>query len=393
MEHKMKALTPSQTKEFVTYALMMKEIAYISGPPGIGKSDLVAEIADDFNLLLLDIRLSQKLTEDLTGIPSLNEKTKKAEYNPFSTFPMDTDAVPDGYDGWLIFLDELSSASEEIFAAIYSLLLGHTIGEKKVHPKALIVAAGNRSTDSAIARPLPDTLITRMLPAEMKSSPKDWLKWSATAPNSHEQVVEFIKKYPDLLHSTVDPSKREELETHATPRGWSKVFKIVKLHEKMSQKTKVTRKDAAGIPTGGKAMVSTPITPVTLGLLSAAVGTTCAKAFQEHYDEAISLPYPWEVAQSPGSTRIPATTIGRAKLTADLADHFIDSQDQSRDAILQFMNRMHGECSSLFAEILKEKLGNTASDQRLISDVKKRLNVSDIDVTKLADAFEENIPF
>jgi MoxR-like ATPase len=375
----MKAMSPSQTKIFVENALMMREIPYISGPPGIGKSDLVFQIGEEFGLKVLDVRLSQMLPEDLTGLPSLDEDKGKAHYNPFDTFPMEGDKIPNGYNGWLIFLDELSSATEEVMAAIYSLLLGHRVGGKKVHEKALIVAAGNRSTDSAIARPLPDTLITRMLPCEMKVSSKDWVKW-AKSPNvkSHDAVVSFIEKYPDMLLGTTDPNKRDELEPYHTPRGWGKVFKIIHLHEKISKKSKITKKDASGIPIPVSQGVT--ITPAIQALLFSAVGTIAGQSFKEHYDETMQLPYPWEVAQSPSSTKIPSTTAGKAELTSNLADFFIETAEQSRDSILQFMNRMDGEHSALFAQILVEKLGNTASDQRLVEEVRKRLNVQDINV-------------
>lgn len=85
-------LTPSG-EEFIMNALMIREIPYLSGPPGIGKSDIVAQVAEDFGLLLLDIRLSQMLPEDLTGLPSLNPTTGKAAYNPFDTFPMEGDPI------------------------------------------------------------------------------------------------------------------------------------------------------------------------------------------------------------------------------------------------------------------------------------------------------------
>lgn len=375
----MKALSPSQMKIFVMNNLMIREIPYIAGPPGIGKSDLVFQIGEEFNLKVLDIRLSQMLPEDLTGLPSLDETTGKARYNPFDTFPMETDTVPDGYDGWLIFLDELSSASEEVMAAIYSLLLGHRIGGKKVHEKALIVGAGNRSTDSAIARPLPDTIITRMLPAEMKVSSKDWIKWANDLPKDQcsESVISFITKYPDMLVGTVDPSKRDELETYQTPRGWGKMFKIVNLHEKQSAKNNITKKDAAGIPqpTSQGAI----ITPAIQAMMFSAVGTIAAQAFKEHYDESMQLPFPWEVAQSPSSSKIPSTTAGKAELTQNLAEFFIETTEQSRNSLLQFMNRMDSEHSSLFAHILMEKLGDTVSDKRLIEDVKKRLSVQEIE--------------
>ena len=380
----MKALSPSQVKTFIENCLLCREIPYLSGPPGIGKSDLVFQIGEEFGLKVLDVRLSQMLPEDLTGLPSLDDNGGKASYNPFDTFPMEGDPIPKGYNGWIIFLDELSSATEEVMAAIYSLLLGHRVGGKKVHNKALIVAAGNRSTDSAIARPLPDTLITRMLPVEMKVSGKDWLKWAVTPEaDIHESIVAFITKYPDLLLGTIDPSKRDELEAYNTPRGWGKMSKIVKLHEKQSIKNRVTKKDASGIPI--PASKGAVITPAIQAMMFSAVGVIAAQSFKEHYDESMQLPYPWEVAQSPGSTKIPSSTAGKAELTSSLAEFFIETSEQSRDSLLQFMNRMDGEHSALFTHILVEKLGNTVSDQRLIEEVKKRLNVKDIDIPVATD--------
>jgi len=381
----MKQLTPRKAKAFVVDALKIGEIPYLSGAPGIGKSDIIAQVADEFNLKLLDIRLSQMLPEDLTGLPQIDPKTMKATYTPFDTFPMEGDSLPldqdgDPMEGWLIFLDELSSATEEVMAAIYSLLLGHRVGGKKVHPKALIVGAGNRSEDSAIARPLPDTLITRMLPISMKVSSADWIRWAREPEtNANETVIEFIEKYRDMLLGTVPADKREELETYATPRGWGKVFKIVNRHEKEAKASNKKPRDAAGIPIPeDQAPSGTPLTQASLNLMTAAVGSMAAVAFKEHYDETMQLPYPWDAAQSPGSTRIPGTTMGKASMTSSVADYFIESDEDTRDKLMQYMNRFDGEHRALFTQIISEKLGFTASDQRLVSDIKKRMKVDEI---------------
>lgn len=384
----MKPLTPSEVKSFIRDCLRIKEIPYIAGPAGIGKSAIVAQIAEEFDLELLDIRLSQMLTEDLTGIPSLDPSTGKAKYNPFTTFPMADDPLPTGKRGWLVFLDELSSATEEIMAAIYSLLLGHTIGGHKVHPKALIVAAGNRSTDSAIARDLPDTLITRMLPVEMRADINDWAA-QAKLDNINAEMVGFLEKYPDMLIGMVDPNKRRELETYPTPRGWYKAAKVLKLHEKAVKENAITRKDAAGIPI--EEAITMPMSDAHKVIIAAAVGEIQAHAFVEHYNEAVSLPYPWEIAQSPASARIPKSQIGRVQVINSLTEYYLSSKDQARNGILQYINRMEGEDRELFADSLAEKLGGTQNDHRLVETVKKRLNVEDLGPIKPDDI--NDIPF
>jgi hypothetical protein len=369
--------TPSEIKKFITNALLIRKIPYIAGPPAIGKSDLNFQVAEEFNLYPLDIRLSQKLPEDLTGLPIRNEITNKAEYIPFDTFPMEGDQIPDGYDGWLVFLDELSSASDEVWAAIYSLLLGHTVGGRRLHSKALIVAAGNRASDSAIARELPDTLITRMLTATMKVCPKDWLKWAAIPKNDiNIGVRDFIEKNPDMLLSQIPSSNREELESYGTPRGWESVSKLANLHEKVTEGANF-KEDLS------KANQKTEmITEDIAHSMYAAVGFMEGKAFIEFYNERMTIPYPWEVAQSASSIRIPTSAIARAELTEELAKHFMESGAQSREALLVYMNRNDNEARALFCSLIEQALGQTISDVSLMDDINKRLMVTETKKSK-----------
>jgi hypothetical protein len=116
-----------------------------------------------------------------------------------------------------------------------------------------------------------------------------------------------------------------------------------------------------------------------------------ASAFCEHYNETMKLPYPWEVAQSPSSTRIPNSAIGKAKLTSSLADYFIESPEQARDKVLQFMNRMDSENAALFTEQISEKLGASTSDQQLVKEIRKRLNVNEISSPKVGEKTEDEI--
>ena len=364
-------LSPSETYAFITDALACRQVPYIAGAPAIGKSQVAQQVAKDANAELIDIRLSQYLSEDLTGLPERDDARGKAIYLPFDVFPLQGDPVPDGKSGWIIFLDELSSASEEVLAAAYSLILDRMVGGKKLHDKCLVVAAGNRASDSAIARELPDTLITRMLPVEMKVSTKDWLRWAEDHKGANDHVVAFIDKNPTMLYAPTKAKDRAELETYATPRGWEKVFMHMNLHEKRAGKTEQT--DAAGIPTG--AVGSSVITEGIFCLMSAAVGSMAARAFREEYDESIQLPYPWEVAQSPSSTRIPPTNVGKAKMISELSKFFIEADQQSRDSVLSYVNRISGEYAELFLKQIKDKLGTTSSDQKLVDQTAKRLSM------------------
>jgi MoxR-like ATPase len=64
-------VTPTQRKEYFRQ-LVIDEIAIsvmIWGPPGIGKSSIVQQIADESDRQFIDVRLSQLAPTDLRGLP------------------------------------------------------------------------------------------------------------------------------------------------------------------------------------------------------------------------------------------------------------------------------------------------------------------------------------
>lgn len=390
------SLSPTEAYEFITAALSCKQVPYIAGPPAIGKSQIVAQIAKDAKAKMIDLRLSQMLSEDMTGIPERDEKKGKAYYLPFDVFPLEGDPIPEGYNGWFLFLDELSSATEEVLAAAYSVILDRTVGGRKLHPKCVVIAAGNRASDSAIARELPDTLITRMLPFEMKVSNKDWALWAENHPGRNDAVVEFIKKNPKLLYAPTKAKERAELQTYATPRGWEKCFAHVNMHERET-KTEEEGLDSSGIPTGQTMTCGKAISPMVFNLMSSAVGFMAARAFREEYDENIQLPYPWEIAQSPSSMRIPSTGLSKAKLTSDLAKFFLESDSATQDNTLIYMNRIGGEYSELFLNEISAVLKETPSDQRLLQKTAQRLSIDPLlgtaPIPKKGGSSQGNSPF
>lgn len=366
-------LNPKEVMDFILNAIRVQDVPYIAGPPAIGKSQTIHQAFKKANLKIIDLRLSQILSEDLTGIPE--RSGNKAIYLPFEMFPLESDPLPTGYDGWGLLLDELPDASEEVLAAAYSLILDRTVGGRKLHKRVAIVAAGNRTTDSAIARELPDTLITRMLPVNMEVQTKSWLKWANTvATASNETVIEFINKHPTMLYSPTAKESRTENETYPTPRGWEKVMKHVNLHEKVNSQV-VDVEDSAGVKTGKQEKSCKAITSPFYHLMLGAVGPLGAKAFKDFYDESMSSPPVWEIAQSPHSVRVPASIAAKTKIVEELVGYWIASNEQTRENVLAYVNRIGGDPSAIFHRKVAAKLGSSPSDIALANLVAKRLGI------------------
>ena len=198
-------------------------VPMIVGSPGVGKSDLVRQVAATYGLKLIDVRLAQCDPTDLCGFPRINNG--RAGYAPMDTFPIEGDKVPEGYNGWLIFLDELTSAPMAVQAAAYRLILDRQVGQHPMHKNVVMVAAGNRTEDNAIVMDISTALQSRMAWIDMVVDKEDWLDW-AMEHKMHHFITDYIKFKPSALY-TFKPDHTDH--TYACPRSWEFTNRLMPL--------------------------------------------------------------------------------------------------------------------------------------------------------------------
>ncbi len=204
----------SVAKNMVIDCIQAGLVPYLQSSPGIGKSAIVKEIAQEYDLQLIDIRLSQLDPVDLNGFGAVQDGI--AKYIPFDTFPLATTPLPKGKNGWVLFLDEMSSAPPAIQAAAYKLVLDRMVGQAKLHSKVAIVAAGNLITDNAVVSPISTALQSRVIHIKVAASLEDFKAW-AYKNNINNNVISFLNFKPDYLHK-FDPDHDDC--TFPCPRTW-----------------------------------------------------------------------------------------------------------------------------------------------------------------------------
>ncbi len=178
---------------------------FIWGPPGIGKSTLVQQFAEQLGLPCVSLLGSQLAPEDIIGVPQI-----KDGYSTFCPPKMIAKNEP-----YCLFLDELNACSQEVQKSFYSLINEHRIGEYILPKGSIVIGAGNRAQDSAIVKPMSSALINRMMHVQLKVSHRDWLEWAFES-GIHPFVIEYITLRPD--HLWTQPPKHEE--PFSTPRSW-----------------------------------------------------------------------------------------------------------------------------------------------------------------------------
>lgn len=180
------------------------------GPPGVGKSQMVAQIAKKYDMPLIDIRLSQMEPTDLRGIPF-----RTGQVVEWAVPAMLPDAERHGLEG-ILFLDEITSAAPTVSAAAYQLILDRRLGEYQVPPGWAIFAAGNRQGDRGVTYSMPAPLANRFSHFEVETHLDDWVAW-AYAHNIDERIIAFLRFRPERLFD-FDPTHNPV--AFPTPRSW-----------------------------------------------------------------------------------------------------------------------------------------------------------------------------
>jgi hypothetical protein len=180
------------------------------GPPGVGKSQMVAQVAAKHQVPVIDIRLSQMEPSDLRGIPFRSADT--VEWAVPAMLP-DTDRH--GAEG-ILFLDEITSAAPTVSAAAYQLILDRRLGEYRVPEGWAIFAAGNRQGDRGVTYSMPAPLANRFQHFEVEAHLDDWVAW-AYANGIDERMIAFLRFRPELLFD-FDPAHNPV--AFPTPRSW-----------------------------------------------------------------------------------------------------------------------------------------------------------------------------
>ncbi len=210
-------MNPQHTKRSLQHLSERKVPVFLWGPPGIGKSSIVAQIAQEKNIGFIDLRLSLLDPTDLRGIPFFDAKNNAAIWAPASFLP--DESQKEG----ILFLDELNTAAPMVQASAYQLILDRKIGEYTLPEGWSIIAAGNRESDRGVVFRMAAPLSNRFIHLEMESSVEDWKVW-AVEKGIDSSIIGFISYRPDALF-TFDT--QNDSRSFATPRTWAYVNEVL----------------------------------------------------------------------------------------------------------------------------------------------------------------------
>lgn len=243
----------SELKDMIRVAFASRRALMVWGPPGVGKSEAVEQIADEQNRPLIDLRLLLMEPTDLRGIPFkteielIDENTREVVRDKEGNAVMTESvrwAVPEelprpGYkENAILFLDEISAAPPMVQAAAYQLVLNRRIGPYVLPDGVDIIAAGNRQSDKGVAFKMPTPLANRFIHCTLECSFSEWKDWAISSGKVEASIIAYHIEGGGKNLLTFDPGSNSEI-AFATPRSWvfaSDVLRNSSLSRKMTTK-------------------------------------------------------------------------------------------------------------------------------------------------------------
>ncbi len=189
-----------------------RQPVFVWGGPGIGKSAVVRQLAQDLAVPLQDVRALLLDPVDLRGLPFLGSDGRSKWATP-EFLPRDGAGI--------LFLDELNAAPAMVQAGCYQLVLDRKLGEYTLPKDWAIVAAGNRDSDRAVTTRMPTPLRNRFVHLEFEVDLQDWTEWAIGA-GIRPEVIAFLRFRQELL-SAFD----RDANAFPSPRSWDFVSRIL----------------------------------------------------------------------------------------------------------------------------------------------------------------------
>jgi len=192
----------------------------LHGRPGIGKTEIVQDLARRIDARLYDLRLTTIEPQDLRGLPFFDLEAQRTVWFRPEDLPDDPETPS------VLFLDELTAAPPQLQPTVYGLLQERRVGRHVLPESCFVVAAGNMVEDGAIAYEMGTALSDRLIHLRLTATAEDWLANYALPQRLDPTVIAFIRTRPECLDTTEEALRRGEMIA-CTPRSWARVSALM----------------------------------------------------------------------------------------------------------------------------------------------------------------------
>lgn len=208
----------------------------LMGPPGIGKTAIMEQIAHELNINLVSYTITHHTRQSAIGLPKISEKEFGGKKYSVTEYTM-SEIVASVYDQieksgiseGILFLDEINCVSETLAPTMLQFLQYKTFGSHKVPDGFIIVTAGNPARFNKSVRDFDIVTLDRVRQINIEEDFDAWKDYAYKA-GIHGAIMAYLEIKKDNFYSIkTDVDGR----SFVTARGWEDLSRVIKVHEKL----------------------------------------------------------------------------------------------------------------------------------------------------------------
>ena len=207
---------------------------FLMGPPGVGKTAIMAQIASELNVALLSYSMTHHTRQSALGLPFIVQKTYGEREYSVSEYTM-SEIIASVYDlmeetgkrEGILFLDEMNCVSETLLPVMLQFLQYKVFGRHRVPEGWIIVAAGNPPEYNDSVRDFDMAIWDRVRRIDVEPDFSVWRKYAAET-GMHPSVLAYLDGHREHLYSV---RATVEGKQFVTMRGWSDLSDVMLLYD------------------------------------------------------------------------------------------------------------------------------------------------------------------
>ena len=217
------------------YPAQRQRPVLLIGPPGIGKTAIMQQIARECGVGLVSYTMTHHTRQSAVGLPRIVEKEYEGEHF-FSTQYTLSEIIASVYEcrektgcrEGILFIDEINCVSETLAPVMLEFLQNKRFGNHQVPEGWMIVAAGNPSEYNKSARDFDVVTLDRVRVIEVEPDAGCWLSYAAGA-GVHGAVAAYLTLHPERFFSIRQDGGKKRF---VTARGWEDLSRLIQSYEK-----------------------------------------------------------------------------------------------------------------------------------------------------------------
>ena len=215
---------------------------FLMGPPGIGKTAIMEQIAQELKVGLVSYSMSHHTRQSALGLPLITTKVyngkeyKVAEYTMSEIIASVFDMIDEtGFKEGILFLDEINCVSETLAPAMLQFLQYKTFGRHQVPYGWIVVTAGNPPEYNNSVREFDVVTWDRLKRIDITPDCAPWKEYAVNI-GVHPAITTYLDIRKDdfyRVESTADG------KNFVTARSWVDLSSMIRIYERRG--FKITR--------------------------------------------------------------------------------------------------------------------------------------------------------